>query len=281
MRCRDNSLFIRLQKPRRKAGFFFADKTDCSHERTITEMKTRERFLELDLLRTAAVAMMIIFHTAFDLSAFYNVSIDPFSGGWLVLQRVTANLFLLLVGISFAVSYGRMEAKGASRQDMYRKYVKRGVLVLLCGMLVTLVTRIAIPDDYVRFGVLHLIGMGILILPFVMPLREGNLILAMLVFLMGYATGIAPDGLGIILLPLGWMPAGFRSADYFPLFPWLGTILLGVAMGNALYNRGWLRWHLRDNRLTRIITEPGRYALMIYLAHQPVLLSALWILLRN
>ncbi len=237
----------------------------------------KHRYLELDLLRTAAILLMVVYHAAFDLSVFFDVPLDPLSGGWLILQRITANLFLLLVGMSFAVSYGRMEAREASRKEIYGKYGRRGFSVILCAMLVTLVTFVALGDMYIRFGVLHLIGTGIIILPFVMPLREGNVLLAALIFLIGTMTGTAPDGFGSFLLPMGWIPPGFQSADYFPIVPWMGTILIGTAVGNLLYNRGWLRWHLPDHRLTRIVTEPGRHALVIYLVHQPVLLLVLWL----
>lgn len=242
-------------------------------------LRWEHRHLELDLLRAVAIIMMVIYHAAYDLAFFYGAPMHPWEGGWLILQRVTANLFLLLVGVSFAVSYGRMEARDATQRDIISKYVKRGCLVFFCGMLVTLATYAFDHGTYVRFGILHLIGAGILLLPFVMPLREGNVILAVIAFLMGRAIhGItAPISL---LLPFGIPPAGFVSVDYFPLFPWIAAMLTGAAVGNALYNRRWLRWHVPDNRWTRILTEPGRHALIIYLVHQPVLLMILWMVYR-
>ncbi|MEK7217937.1 MAG: heparan-alpha-glucosaminide N-acetyltransferase domain-containing protein, partial [Patescibacteria group bacterium] len=119
-----------------------------------------DRYLELDLLRTIAIVMMVIYHAAFDLSFFFELPLNALSGGWFLLQRMTANLFLLLVGVSFAVSYGRMEARGASRREILMKYARRGAFVFLCGMLVTAVTAYVVPDAYVRFGVLHLIGVS-------------------------------------------------------------------------------------------------------------------------
>jgi len=241
----------------------------------------KHRYLELDLLRTAAILLMVVYHAAFDLSAFFDVPLDPLSDGWFILQRVTANLFLLLVGMSFAVSYGRMEARGASRKEIYGKYGRRGLSVILCGMLVTLVTFVALGDMYVRFGVLHLIGVGIILLPFLMPLREWNVLTAAIAWRLGSwitDTAASAEGCDWCLIPFGMTPPEFVSVDYYPIFPWLATILIGTAVGNLLYNRGWLRWHLPDHRLTRIVTEPGRHALVIYLVHQPVLLLALWLI---
>ena len=100
---------------------------------------------EIDLLRTLAILMMVTYHTAYDLSAFFHVRIDPFSGGWKILQRSTAILFLLLVGVSFVLSYYKSE-----KRPSWEKYGKRGLVVLLCGMLASVVTFAVDPETYVR-----------------------------------------------------------------------------------------------------------------------------------
>ena len=63
-----------------------------------------------------------------------------------------------------------------------------------------------------------------------------------------------------------------------PLAPWLGVVLIGVALGHALVANGfrtlapltaapaWLMWL-------------GRHSLAVYMVHQPVLLGLLWVVL--
>lgn len=244
-----------------------------------------QRYLELDLLRTIAVVLMIVYHAVFDLAFFFDLPMDPFGGGWIVLQRCTAILFLIVVGVSFAISYGRMERRGAGWRNILMKYARRAAGLLVCAGLISIVTAFAAGEQWIRFGALHLIGTAVLLLPFLMPLREGTAMLALGVFLLSFflpdaAARLHESRLAPLLLPLGIPPPAFASVDYLPLIPWLAPVLAGTALGNALYNRGWLRRHLPVNRVTAILTLPGRHALAIYLLHQPVLLAGLWLMLR-
>jgi len=232
------------------------------------------RYLELDLLRTVGIVLMIVYHIGFDLSFFWDFKLDPLSGGWFLLQRITANIFLVLVGVSAAISSARMERRGASRREKLRKNFRSGIGLLACGALVSLVTIIAVGDLYVRFGILHLIAVAVILTPLLTPLREGNAILAIVVLLLNRTIGNMNVQTSL-LLPLGLTPPSFSSVDYFPLFPWIASVLLGIAIGNFLYNRGTLKRHLPTNRLTTLLSSPGRHSLIIYLVHQPVLLGIL------
>ncbi len=234
------------------------------------------RYPELDLLRSLAIVLMIAYHTAYDLWSFHGWDINLFSGGWLAIQRGTAVLFLLLVGVGFAISFGRTKDEGASRRKIAAKYARRGAIVIGCGLGVSLATWLADPETFVRFGILHLIGVSALILPFFAPLREWNVLTGLLALVLGPVIGNVTAS-SSLLLPLGAMPADFSSVDYYPLLPWFGWILLGVALGNAIYVRG-LRPAPASSAaspLLQWLTWPGRYALWIYLAHQPILLVIL------
>src|SRR3989338_7934985 len=106
-----------------------------------------QRFIELDLLRSAAILGMVIYHAAYDLSAFYGWNIDVSSGGWFVFQRLIASTFLLLVGMSFAISYSRTH-----HSLIWPKFLRRGLIVIACGVLISIVTYVVDAETYVRFG---------------------------------------------------------------------------------------------------------------------------------
>lgn len=239
------------------------------------------RHPELDLLRTLAVVMMIAFHLAYDLHAFYGWGIDPFAGGWLVLQRATASLFLGLVGVGFAISWDRHIAHHphptASHGSPLLKYAKRGLALIGIGIIVSLVTWVIDPGTYVRFGVLHLIGTGILLLPFFARMKEWNVVLGMII-MMGVVAGDAalPTSL---LIPLGFPPAGFSSVDYFPLMPWFGVMLIGYGAGYWIYVRHKRPFSFTVDKKLAWMTWPGRKALWIYLGHQPILIVILWLMM--
>ncbi len=243
-----------------------------------------ERYPELDLLRTLAIIMMVVYHLAYDLESFYGWNLGIFeNAGWILFRQSTASLFLLLVGCSFAISWNRHREKHGETDFVfrYRKYLLRGLGVIACGMLVSAVTYLVDPETYVRFGILHMIGVSILLLPFFVRLREWNLLLG--ISFIGFQKIIVEilsvTGRRPALLLLGVMPSDFTSVDYFPLIPWFGIVLIGYAVGYAIYvrhphYRTWEHVHWRW------MTWPGKNALLIYLLHQPLILGLLTLLSR-
>jgi len=243
---------------------------------------SHNRYVEIDLLRTLAILMMIVYHSAYDLEYIFNIPVFHVlhGGGWL-LGRSTAVLFLLLVGVSFAISYERSTAS-APRRVM--KYLKRGMAIVLCGMLVTASTYLFDPETFVRFGILHMIGVSVMLLPLVRRLREGNALLGLGIILLGNVITHLPTPTQTsisrsLLLPFGFLPPHFASVDYYPLLPWFGVILLGIAIADA--------WYIRPQRepqviskVLRILSIPGKHALAIYLLHQPIMLFLLLLILR-
>ena len=65
------------------------------------------RILCVDLLRTLTIILMIVYHAAYDLETFYGWSIGVHEGWWKLLARIACSLFLLLVGLSFVLSWKR------------------------------------------------------------------------------------------------------------------------------------------------------------------------------
>ena len=218
--------------------------------------------------------MMVVYHGAYDLAMFHGWAIDPFSGGWWALARTTLVLFLIVSGMSFAVSW--------NRTPMAAKYFRRGLWILTWGMVVSLATAIVDPETFVRFGVLHLIGTGTLLLPFFARFRSWNVIVGMALMLASSpfpapSTGSAGSPL---LIPLGIPPASFTSVDYVPLIPWFGVMLIGTGIGSLIYGRWQWRW-VPAWDLWKSLGMPGRYSLWIYLVHQPILLLLLQLLLND
>lgn len=236
------------------------------------------RYPEIDLLRASAIIGMIIYHAAYDLAVFYGWNIDVFSGEWLIFQRTIASVFLLLVGISFAISYDR-----TPKEMIARKFLQRGFLVIGCGMLVSIATYIIDPMTFVRFGILHLIGVSILLLPLFARLKWLNAAIGLLFMIVGYSlTNNTVDT--FLFIPFGWLPPSFSSVDYFPLLPWFGIVLLGHTIGHYCYtqNNEWRfpfqKLEARSQQLGAL-TFISKNSLAIYLLHQPLIIALLWLFL--
>ncbi len=217
------------------------------------------RYPELDALRGIAVWMMVLYHLLFDLAYFYGVQIPIYDGGWRIFARAAASLFLLLVGICFVISWNRAPQRGAP--TTYGKYLRRGLLIFAGGMVISLATYLIAGDMYVRFGALHLIGFSTLLLPFFTPLKKWNALL----------------GLFIITFTPSHFHTFTPSLDYFPLLPWSGVILVGMALGSILYapSQQPILQKFDHVPYPRSLLWSGRRSLWIYFVHQPVLLLLL------
>ena len=235
------------------------------------------RYWEIDLVRGIAILMMIIFHTVFDLSFFSMYPFNVYSGFWRYFAFATASLFLLVVGVSLTISRARA-APALSKTSLALKFVYRGAGIFLLGLLVTLCTWLYLGKGFVVFGILHLIGVSVIISPLFFRLKKYALVAGLFFIITGwfFATLTGP----IWLLPLGIHPATFSSVDYEPIFPWSGMVLIGMGLGEFLYPGGVRKFALPavPQDTLRLLTLPGRHSLLIYLVHQPViilLLSAL------
>jgi uncharacterized membrane protein len=272
-------------------------------------MNTASRLWEIDGTRGVAIIMMVIFHTVFDLSFFSLYPVDVATGFWRYFAYATASLFLFVVGVSLVVSHARA-AETLSGFRLMKKFLLRGAGIFALGLLVTLATWIYLGQGFVIFGILHLIGISVMLSPFFFRFRKFNFILGVLCILFGLfvvsglgpvylqAFGIEPAGswsvgstpliswstagtiVSVILLPFGIHSPAFWSVDYTPLFPWFGMVLVGLGAGEYLYAGGVRQFSIRPlpEYISRPLTFLGRHSLVIYLLHQPVIILLLGLL---
>jgi uncharacterized membrane protein len=161
---------------------------------------------------------------------------------------------------------------------LWRYVLQRGGLLLGLGLLISLATYLLLGAEYVRFGILHLLGSGlVLAVPFTQARLSVTLTVGLL--LLGVGTWLNMQAVTFPwLIWLGLPQAGVGMVDYYPLLPWFGVVLLGVALGRVGYPNGrrlLMVPELAHWSIVRSLCWLGRHALLIYLLHQPVLLGLL------
>jgi uncharacterized membrane protein len=233
------------------------------------------RFWELDALRGVAIVWMIAYHLTWDLVTFGFVRINMRQQPWPWFPRIIATTFLTLVGISLVIS----DNKGNTPRP-FRRYLIRGVKILGFAMVITLVTYLFFGDDFVVFGILHLIGFSVIAAyPFLPYLRRW------LSLPIGIALIVVGNYLNrqIALSPwfiwLGVNEIGRGMVDWYPVLPWFGMVLVGIWLGHMVYTGGQRQFALRDWSGVPVIRQLaflGRHSLLIYLAHQPILVGILF-----
>lgn len=237
----------------------FDNRYSNDEPRTTTRGVKRElkiRHGEIDVLRAVAIVLMVLYHLVYDLKEFAVVSIDYRSPFWFFIGKTSALLFIFISGLSSGFS---------------RSPVRRGLKVLFYGMGITVVTYLFMKDEYVRFGILHFLGVTMILSPLLVRLSSWTL--------WGLAGSSAVLGFWFkeqvlktsLLLPFGLMYDGFGSMDYYPLFPYLAVTLLGILAYRHFYaQRTEPLFPFRLNfELTKWLS---RNSLGIYLFHQPLFL---------
>ena len=239
----------------------------------------KKRFWEIDFLRGLVIIMMITYHLFYDLDFFnvYNIYIG--SGFWWYFARIIAAMFICLVGISLTLSYSRARIQNP-KSHLYPRYLRRGLKIFSWGLIITLMTWIFLKEGFVMFGVLHLIGISIILAYPFLKLRSWNLLIGITFIYLGMYLKNFTFGFSWLIW-LGLMPDNFYTVDYFPIFPWFGVILIGLFLGNLLYPSYTRKFNLFDISnfsFIRLFCFLGRHSLFIYLIHQPILIILLCLL---
>ena len=121
-----------------------------------------KRFWEVDFLRGIAIIMMIIFHILFDINYFSIYEINMSLGHIRIFNYLIVTIFLLLVGISLTLSYSNVKEK-LSKKDLKLKFFIRGLKIFGLGLLITIATWYFLEEGFVMFGILHCIGISIIL----------------------------------------------------------------------------------------------------------------------
>jgi len=227
-------------------------------------------FWEVDVFRGIALILMIAFHFTWDLFYFNLISTHPRDIFGSVISQ-GAYFFLFLVGVSIFLS--------VDAGKKFNFFVKRGLLIFGWGVLISLLVYFFI-NELILFGILNLIGLSIIIGYFLSKNRWFCLFGGFFCFLFGwFLNSFSSESL--FLSWLGVDMVGVSFVDHFPVFPWLGWVLLGCFVGGLLYSGKKRLFKLEDYSGVfplNFLGLFGRNSLFIYLVHQPILLFLLWVI---
>ncbi|MFP3880199.1 MAG: heparan-alpha-glucosaminide N-acetyltransferase [Dehalococcoidia bacterium] len=234
-------------------------------------LSTHRRYWEIDLVRTIALLGLLFFHTR-ELLYYFDLVVEPLrTGMWFWIRAANCGLFIFPAGMALTISYSRGKSMSG--------FVRRGLMLFGLGMVLTVLSLLVVPGQYVRFGILHFFGIAFILVPFLIRFRYINLIVGAVVMAIGLYLIVEH-----IFVDLPWLlwlaPYSFRSLDYWPLVPWFGIFLLGMFFGKILYPEGNRKYSIRElgNPVASAVMLLGRHPLVIYLAHLPIIIGIILVL---
>ncbi len=211
------------------------------------------RLYFLDFLRGLLLLIMIFYHYTFNLSYFFDYPINLDAFFLKIIPPVFSSCFLLVSGYSSVLS---------------RNVAKRGLYVFFWATVVTLVTFIITPEAPVFFGILHCIGIMMIIAHFLKNIPDVLLLISpILVFIIDFLIKDLSVNYNYLLF-LGITSNSFTSLDYYPLIPHGAFFLFGIFLGRN-FKPDFLYKKL-ENKIGEALTFAGKNSLKVYLLHQPL-----------
>ena len=231
------------------------------------------RYRLLDTLRGFSLVSMILYHICWDLVHMYGFDWPWFmkTQGYLWQQSICW-LFIFVSGF----------CQGLKRDERtLSSACKRGLVIMVSGLLVTAATLVFAPEAKIIFGVLFFLGFSIMLTAWLGPLlrkipaKAGLLCSTILLFRL-------PDFLyehGLLGSFLGLQDKNFSSADYFSFIPWYFLFIKGYFIcRNLLQKRETKGLSGLPAVFTKgipVLETLGQHSLLVYLLHQPVILLIL------
>ena len=236
------------------------------------------RYNEVDFMKGLAVISMVIFHYFYLGTQMGVLNYNTSEGILHFLARFAHITFIFMVGVNMVVS----KLNSENQKDYKKKQCKRIVLLLFLALVISVATYNLFPDRWVRFGILHFIAFGTILLLPVIDKPVLGLGIAILVYLinllnqMGLLSWIHDFIHEIPAFILGLFNTRFAAMDHFAILKFLPVIALGIFVGHQIYKSGERKikeLNIFDKILHKdnIIVQIGKYSLQIYIAHWIIL----------
>ena len=232
------------------------------------------RYLLIDAMRGFAITNMVIFHFLYDVYMIYGKDTSWYALPYIhVWQQAICWTFILIAGLVWHL--------GGTNN------FRRGIFFNICGLAISLITWVIIPAEAIRFGILNFMGCAVLLtIPLHNIIHKIPSIVGIIVNFTAFILfkNIQRGYLGIgevklwtlpttlynikILTPFGFPYPGFRSSDYFPIFPWIFLFFTGYFF-YFIFEKHDLWKHIAYAKIP-ILSKFGGKTIWIYLAHQPI-----------
>lgn len=234
----------------------------------------------VDAVRGVMIVYVSLYHLLYDLVLFGLVP--------------AAVLYHPAVEVTHFISYSVFVAFSGVSSRFSRNNFRRGAQMLGIACVISLVTWVLDHEAFVRFGILHFLGVAALLFwgmeklwglaragkPALSHgfLRVWNFVFPVVMLAVYglthrfvYRRAFPAEGLAW----LGFPGPAYHSTDYFPMVPFFFLYLFGTWLGRMITEGKLPAWFYRIN--IPGFDKLGRHTLWIYLAHQPVFYSLVWL----
>ena len=126
------------------------------------------RYQGIDILKGIAVICMVIFHFFYFPNQYGFKEINYNTPVLNTIGSIARYIFIMSVGINLSLSNQSVQKEKGYKEEYNKKNIKRILKIFFFAILMSLFTYMIFGNKYVKFGILHFIGLSSLILfPFI------------------------------------------------------------------------------------------------------------------
>lgn len=231
------------------------------------------RLEKLDILRWIAIVLMVIFHINYSLLYIFNNNILNFSTSfWFIIWKISVILFIFIAGISFFLAEKKYWDK------IIAKYIKISLLLWWIAWMISLFTYTFFIEQFIRFWIIHFFALSFLLILIFRKFEYYNILFWFIIIVYGifFIPIIENKHLYWLWFEYIW----FKSADYYPIFPYFWIMLLWYAFSMYLDKIDKLsifKLNSWKNTFYKTLEYLWKKSLIIYLIHQPIIIWFLYI----
>ena len=222
----------------------------------------------IDTIRGVSFFPMCIFHIfyAYDLVNLFTTNVSQ--NGFISFLGMIRNIYILLAGVSLAL--GSHENK----KDYYMSRLKRSLNILMHAMIITIFTHLIFPTFGIKFGILHFIALGTLL---VAPSASSNLMI--IISLLLWIIFPFPPINNFIDTITGAM-THYSMADWFPLNRNMPILLTGTLIGSIIYKTKINSTEIivNEKKKDTLFEWMGKNSLYLYTGHMIIIISVMYLL---
>lgn len=215
------------------------------------------RYNIIDNLRGTAFIFMIVHHVFY----FYDVSNDyctQLSKNNIVDTSgiIARNMFMLLAGYSVYMAYKQHPENHISKR------VKKSAEILLHALFITFITYVLYPKHFIRFGVLHFLAVGTILMSCIASNKILPIIFLLIALLFNFPK-VNPT-----IDTITGASVNYSMMDWFPL----SSLALLMLLGGLIIGQHIDVTEFKFFQDKSIITDIGKNSLNLYTVHVTLLL---------
>jgi uncharacterized membrane protein len=224
----------------------------------------------IDTIRGVSFFPMCIFHIfyAYDLVNMFTTSVSQ--NVFISFLGMIRTIYIVLAGISISL------ASRENKKDYYTSRLKRSLIILMHAMIITIFTHLLFPTFGIKFGILHFIALGTLL---VSPYASSNLMI-IISLLLSIIFPIPP--INNVIDTISGAMTHYSMADWFPLNRNMPILLIGTLIGGIIYKtkKNNTEMVVKEKRKDTIFEWMGKNSLDLYTGHMIIIISIMFLLKR-